>query len=226
MEIVIMADKTIQTSRQTASGAPQGGLVLEVPTTAARQLPEVGSHPAVLVGLIDLGTHEDTYGERTTRNPRVLLAWELVDTQDPYGDHGHVLVRDYTLSLGRRSNLRKLLEGWIRPLNDGEKFVLGELLGKACLVSVVHSSSSQGTTFAKVEAVVKLPRSMPLPKSRITPMSWQIGGDARLPDFRWLPFLYGKPVADKITESDEWRQITAPGQNGFPGKPSHAEESY
>jgi hypothetical protein len=52
-----MAEQTMQTTRQTSTGAPHGSLVVEVPAAAERELPEVGSHPAVLVGLVDLGTH-------------------------------------------------------------------------------------------------------------------------------------------------------------------------
>jgi hypothetical protein len=118
------------------------------------------------------------------------------------------------------------VEGWVRPLNDNEQFVIAELLGTACLVSVVHGTSSQGSTFAKVEAVVKLPKGMPVPKPRITPVCWEIGVGSTLPDYRWLPFLYGKPVADKIKESDEWRRMPPSGQNGVVEKPSHAEEPY
>ena len=42
-------------------------------------VPPAGSHPAVMVALVDLGMHTDTYQGDTTTNRKLFLVWELTE---------------------------------------------------------------------------------------------------------------------------------------------------
>ena len=42
------------------------------------EIPPAGNHPAVLVGIIDLGTRPSTFQGKTTDRREVYLVWEQV----------------------------------------------------------------------------------------------------------------------------------------------------
>src|SRR5262245_56875671 len=75
------------------------------------ELPPAGLHPAVLIGLVDLGTNTEEYNNKEYEKHELFVAWELVGTKNN-GDEPFVVGQDYNESLGKKSNWRKLLEGW------------------------------------------------------------------------------------------------------------------
>jgi hypothetical protein len=195
-----------------------------------RFLPPAGAHAAVLVGLIDLGTHEETYkrddgAEKKEDSRKVLMAWELSGEIDPATKQPFVVTKDYNLTFGSKSNLRKLVQSWAgRELGEGEEFDLSVLLGKPCLVNVVHkTSANSGNPYAKVDSVGPLPKGMAKPKAGRPPLAWSVGDD--LAALGWLPFLYGVPVADKVKQSAEYRGAGVPvgGGDADEGHPGAAQ---
>jgi hypothetical protein len=166
-----------------------------------------GNHPAVLVGLIDLGTHEDEYQGTISSNRKVFLVWELV--AEPLGKEGssnHTIGRDYNVSFGPKAGLRLLIEKWRgKALGDGEEFDLTKLLGQKCLVQIVHKTSAKGSVYAKVEGVSGLPKGMAIPPAKVKPVAWGLDDDdaGDPPDGAWLPYVRGKKVSDMIAESEE-----------------------
>ena len=50
----------------------------------------VGNHPAVLVAMIDIGTHEEDYQGAKKQTRKIYLAWELVDEKKADGKN-HVI---------------------------------------------------------------------------------------------------------------------------------------
>lgn len=193
-------------------------------TTAggATEIPKAGSHPAVLIGMIDLGTHEETFEDKdkgtskTVDMRKVLFAWEL--TAEPISGHkdgrNHVLVRDYNAVFSQRAALRKMVEGWRgKSFIDDEDFDLQKLLGQKCMVTVKHGTSSKGNTFAKLDGIAPVPKGMAVPEPKIKPFAWAIG-DGEFPDPQWLPFLYGEAVRDKISRSKEIKNGEEPVNAG------------
>src|SRR4051812_30305841 len=99
------------------------------------EVPPEGSQPAVLVALIELGEHENDYqGQSKGFQPRVFLVWELAEKKSdgtPF-----IVGRDYTKSLGKKANLRAIVEKWRgKALDDDEEYDLTKLIGKPCLLS-------------------------------------------------------------------------------------------
>lgn len=169
-------------------------------------LAPAGTHQAVLVAIIDLGTHEQEFKGKKSQSHKILLVWELT------AENGHPIVsREFTFSLNTKAKLRGFLESWRgKQFGEGEEIEISELLGKPCLLSIVHGTSSGGNTYAKVDNVARITKGMKVPDPSRKPVSWEIDGQ-KLPSVDWLPYLYGEPVVDVIKRSAEYRGI-APKQ--------------
>jgi hypothetical protein len=184
------------------------------------QLPPVGTHPARCIHIIDLGTQRDVYGPTQKKKliRKVRINWELPNEKaifdEEKGEESFMVGAEYTLSLNERANLRHVLESW-----RGEDFTEAQLkgfdmkvlIGKACMVAVIHRKSKQnpGRVYAQVTSVVKLPKGMGCPKASLERINYDIsngeGGDyAKLPEW----------IQEKIQNSEEWN--AQPESDGDP----------
>jgi len=75
------------------------------------ELPPSGSHPAILIGIVDLGTRDNTYNGKTSKRHKIMLAWELTAENDSKGQT-FVVAQDYTWSLNSKAQLRTIVEGF------------------------------------------------------------------------------------------------------------------
>lgn len=208
------------------------------------EVPDAGIHFAVLVGLIDLGTHEDEATDEKTQKKRkfdthkILLIWELTGSKmTGFKDRNHTIGKDYGLTFSDRSNLRKLVTGWRgTAFAPDEAFDVRSIVGKSCLVNLSHGTSkSTGNTFAKLESVSKPRQGDVIPPPQRVPFIWTVGeglmpwdaakkafvpvGNKAIPDWDWLPFIYGEKVKDFIGRSKEVKngghtgEVTQDAQN-------------
>jgi len=173
-------------------------------------------------GIIDLGTlTEDSpmYGRKTQR--KLLVQWECpehrieVDRDGKKVDMPRAISKRYTLSLRQKANLRKDLESWRgKAFTEAEEkaFLIDVLLGKSCQILVQHVEGKNGT-FAKVTAIMPLPKGMPAPKMENEGIIFSFddwNGDdlpAAIPD--WVKKI--------MMESEEWQT------RHNPVAPAHAE---
>ena len=171
-----------------------------------RELPEAGSHPAALVAIIDLGTHDEEYQGETKSQRKVFLCWELVGEKMSGSTMNFVLGREYTLSYHQKAALRQTAEKLRKkPYQEGEEIDYSRMLGFPCLVTVEHKKAANSDkVYARIKDVTALPKGMQCPRPQREPFAWAIedGGDA--PDFDWLPRVFGERVADKVSRSSEW----------------------
>jgi hypothetical protein len=71
--------------------------------------------------------------------------------------------RRFTVSMGRKSNLRKFVEGWQGHFATdaiADAFALRSLLGKTCMVQVIHTVGADGRTYGNLDAAVPVPVSL------------------------------------------------------------------
>lgn len=125
-----------------------------------RELPEAGTHMAVCVQVIDIGTQETEWQGKTVAQRKILIGWEL-DTTDSEGEP-FVQWQRYTLSLNERASLRRDLENWRGrqfSADELEAFDLKNIMGKSCLLQIVHSPGKEGRTYANVSGVSALMKS-------------------------------------------------------------------
>lgn len=166
-----------------------------------------GNHVARCIKLIDLGTQHGEYkGEPTVRN-QIVMQWELPhETMEIDGQQKPLIVsKFYTNSLNEKSNLRADLEAWRgRPFTIEElrKFDLEAVLGKPCMVNVVHNDKGR----AKVTSVAAMAKGMTCPEAFNKPMSFWIDpwNDAA---YMELPEGFRKIIA----QSDEFKGLNDPG---------------
>lgn len=128
-----------------------------------RKIPPVGLHPARLVQIVDLGTQlNETYNKEERR---VRFAWELIgvtfETED--GEEvNHLISKEYSLKLSRKSHLRKAVEGMLgKPLVEDEVFDFSKLLDVPCQIQVVHNNGTGKNAhevYANVDAVLPAPK--------------------------------------------------------------------
>ena len=120
-----------------------------------------------------------------------------------------VISKEFTLSMGAKSNLRPFVEGVIGvKLTDEEAahFDLEDLLGRSCLVSIVHKESKDGRVFANIAGTSPLMKNMqpPILVNNITLFDINT---ATLEEVEALP----KFAKEKVIISDEYkRRFLAP----------------
>lgn len=187
-----------------------------------REIPSEDTHHARIVGLIDLGTHEESFqGEPAKPARKVMLAFELdeVDSQR----QNFIVIKEYKLSFHEKAGLRLLAESVI---NDGKKFPDEDeidykaLLGQPCQVQISHDASGE-RTFVKIKMISSMPKKQREQcfKPQRKPVSWFLGSDMKgIPG--WLPYYFGKSIHDIIKESAEM----AGGNGNSNGNGQHADD--
>lgn len=123
-----------------------------------------GSHIARAIQCIALGTQVDP---KFPSSFKVMLAWEIPDevitNTQTKEQKPMVISKEYTLSLGKKANLRRDLEGW-----RGREFTADELKGfqvenvldKPCMLNVIHKTSGTGNLYAVITGISALPKGV------------------------------------------------------------------
>ena len=141
-----------------------------------------GLHRAICIAYVDLGTQEGPKymcPGQTELKQQVVIMWETPDEtieidgqQKPF-----VIAKFYTKSIGEKSNLGKDLESWrgqaFTP-EEREGFDLDKILGASCQINVIHETTKDKKTRAKITAVLPLSKGMAKPKPSITPWRYDI----------------------------------------------------
>ena len=130
-----------------------------------------GSHIARLVTIVDLGLQNTPWGTREEvylgfEVPGVRVAWTDREGTEKQGTA--LIGATWTLSLYEEANLGKNLRSWSgREFTEEEKrngFDLFQLLGKPCMLSVVHNKSSKtGKVYANISAIIGVPAGTEIP---------------------------------------------------------------
>lgn len=142
------------------------------------ELPPAGTHLAVCYRVIDLGTQNSTYMGQPKRQHKIMVSWELPDEKMADG-RPFTIGQRYTWSMSEKAALRRDLESW-RGVPFIEKdfgkggFDIKNIIGKACLLNVVHSDSN-GKQYANIAAISRLMKGQSAP-----------GQTANEPVYLWL----------------------------------------
>lgn len=132
-------------------------------------IPE-GTYTAICYTIADLGMQ---YNEKFKKlSPSILFIWEIVDDEQRIEIDGEMKRRAisnrYTASFAPKSNMYKHIRPWIgREFTAEEKegcFDVGSLLGKPCLLNVIHTTTSEGKVYANVSGIMPLPKGIEVGK--------------------------------------------------------------
>lgn len=123
-----------------------------------------GNHIGICYQIIDLGMQKSVWNDKESWKHKVRIAWEL-PTELMEDGRPFSVSKNYTASLSEKSNLRKNLESWrgrkFTP-EELEGFDLANIIGKPCMVQVVHNESN-GKIYANVETVASIPKGVTAP---------------------------------------------------------------
>jgi hypothetical protein len=149
------------------------------PKEKSFELTPADTHLAVCYRLIDLGTQQSEWNGKVLRQHKIMLSWELPNALMTEGENTgkpFTFHQRYTYSSSDMSNLRQDLEAWRGiPFTDADfqKFDLGVLLSKGCLIGIVHESKN-GKTYANKSSIMKLPKGMTVPPLVNEPINFDL----------------------------------------------------
>lgn len=161
-----------------------------------------GNHMAVLVGVFEMGTQEETFNGETSSRRKVYLAWELVNEKMSGANKNHVIGAALTQSLNEKATLRKFIEARLgRKLGSDEEYDVSRELGQPCMLSVVANDKG----YPRVEGVAAIPKGIPVPKPTYPPVAIPLedfqNEGREIPE--WVPWLFGSPLSDHIQACEE-----------------------
>jgi hypothetical protein len=172
-----------------------------------------GGHPAVLFGLVDLGTQEGEWQGKTTHQRKVRLIFEL-HSDDTKMDDGRPMMigRTFTLSSNENAALRQFIEGWRgKTFTDDEasEFDYRTMLGKPCILNVTHTERN-GKTYANIDGAMRVPKGMAVPAQENPNVYFYMGTeDSGFSEYD--PTIY-EALADwlkeKVAASPEYQKAT------------------
>lgn len=194
-----------------------------MPTTApvptkTYTLAPAGTHVARVYGFLNMGTRVQEYQGKLKDYPDTLISFtlelpnEMNEFEIENKDTGEkekvskpfVISREFTLSMGRKSNLRPFVEGIIgTSLTDEEagNFDIETLVGMTCQATVAHKKSKDGTkTYANLISVAPLMKGIDVPDPINEPRIQDVK-TMELDEINNLPQF----LQDKIRESDEFK---------------------
>jgi len=127
------------------------------------------SHPegqfvAQCVDVIDLGDKVEEFpGTPKKLVPKCALVYRTGEKNAETGEYIDI-AREFTISMGDKSNLRKYLEQWRGKPYSAEVVAQGvplhKLTGQHGLLSIAHKTSVQGRTYANIVSCVGIPKQM------------------------------------------------------------------
>jgi hypothetical protein len=170
-----------------------------------------GTFAARCYEMIQIGTNVELInGEPKTLN-KVRITWELPTEMKVFkeekGEQPLVISKEFTLSMHEKATLRKFLESWRGKSfteDESKAFDITKLLGAPCMISVIHSVSKQGNTYAEISTVTTVPKGMVVPdqinETRVLSFdNWDWDLFNKLPDF----------IKSKIMSSEEYQTLNA-----------------
>lgn len=155
-----------------------------------------GNHVARVYSIIHLGVIQGEYMGQPNEKDTVRITFELPNETKVFKEGTEpqpmVISSEFTLSMGEKANLRKFVEG-IEGVafhdEEAETYDVTELMGKTCLINVVHKISAAGSKYAKIQSAAPLPKGMEAPPAHNPPFildfdeNWDNDKFNSLPDF-------------------------------------------
>lgn len=168
-----------------------------------------GTHLARCYSFIHIGHVPNTFpGATNAITNKIRLTWELPEELEVFkedkGPQPHVISQEYTLSMNEKSNLRKMIQSWYgKQMGDdeAEKFDVELVVGKECLLTVIHEEKA-GKTYTKIQNVTALPSKMKCPDA-INPSKIVTWEALTKDEFALLPNFIQEKMR-QATEFTEW----------------------
>ena len=188
------------------------GITAKGVSTAPKEIVPAGTHLARCYSMIHVGTVKWEWQGEVKHTDKVRITFELPNEKRVFneeaGEMPMVISQEYSLTLHEKSNLRKDLETW-RGKAFSEQEIQGfdicNLLGASCYLSIVHSDTKTGTTFAKIGGISKLPKGVECPE-QINP-TFVFNYEDRF-NQDWVDNIAPQFLSDMIKSTPEYQNKT------------------
>lgn len=175
------------------------------------ELPPAETLPAVLIGFVDLGTHDNSFNGETKKRHLIYLVWELTATPDSSGQN-FLVGCEYTWSLSSQANLRPVIEAINgKPLVNGNDFDIASVVGKPCQLTLVEGETKAKKKFVQVSNVTAAGKYVNVPSHTRDLFGFTmecVDKDSMLIDVPdYTPRTFGEKVEDKIKRSYEYKAL-------------------
>jgi len=136
-----------------------------------KELIPADNYMATCTEMIFVGTIEEEFQGEKKLMPKIRLTWEIPSLtkvfKEEKGPQPLVISKKFTYSMGDKATLKKFLDNWrgkaMTP-EESKKFVPTVLLGKPCMLNVIHrTSEASGNVYQDVGSASKLPSGIPAP---------------------------------------------------------------
>lgn len=123
-----------------------------------------GQFAAVCVDVIDLGLNVEKFQDQPAEvKDKTALVFQTENAEGE--DKPRYIAQEFSTSMGKKSNMRKFLEGWRgKPYTEDEArkqgIPLDKLEGVSALVTVAHKTSAKGNLYAVIQTITPLPKPM------------------------------------------------------------------
>lgn len=168
------------------------------------KLVPAGTHVAVCTMVADMGVQPSG---KFRPKEKIYIRWELpneiIEWQDKDGNKSTgpmVVGKQYTLSLSEKANLRKDLESWRGKIFTKEEldgFDIRKILGKACMIGVVHNRQGD-KTYANISTVMGLSKGIPVPAASSMPL-WYSIDEHDENSFQQLPNWLQEAISHRVS---------------------------
>jgi hypothetical protein len=165
-----------------------------------------GTHVARCFQFIHIGTVKETIKGVEQEMNKIRLVFELPqelrDDGKPF-----TIGADYTLSMSPKANLKKFVDGMLGKSLDKQEsgdFDVESLVGKACLLNVIHKQSqSTGNTYAQIAGSTPLVKGMECPDQVNPSLVFNYSDNYNAETLESLPDF----IKDKIKSSAEFNSL-------------------
>jgi hypothetical protein len=179
--------------------------------SAQRELIEPGNYVARCYKMIQIGTVKETINGTDKMLHKVRIGWELPTElrvfKEENGEQPVVIDKEYTLSMSEKSNLRQMLKSWRGKdftEEEAKAFDITVLLGKPCLINIIHkpSKTDPARHYEEISGITTIVKGMTVPPA--IHLEEVLSFDnfnhelfESLPDF----------IKDKIKSSEEYKEM-------------------
>lgn len=194
---------------------------------AQREMVPAGPHVARCIKIMHFG-HVPTvnFHGQDVMQDTVRITWEIPGEMRTFdeekGPQPMSISRDYTVSLGEKANLYKDLVGWRGKgftQDELEGFDILNVLGAACMLSVIHQPSKNGNEYAKIVSISGLPKGTVCPENINPLFVWDYDQNY---DEGVLENLH-EWFRDKIKSSEEYKAKQQVGEEMTGNEPNTQE---
>lgn len=167
-----------------------------------------GNHPAVLVGMIDMG---DQWEEPFSTKPdpktgkvqkarwvrKHYWVYELVTKKKTSQNANHLIAIDLTFSMAETAKMRKFVEARTgKTIPEGTEYDVTQELGRPVLLSVKMKGD-----YPRIEGVGAVPDGFTVPDPMTKPTAWKLDPAALDTIPSWVPYFYGQPLKEIVRKS-------------------------